>query len=243
MKADLTDAKILIVDDQIANVEVLKDLLVMKGYSNILTTTDSREVIDIVIDFKPDILLLDLLMPFVTGLEVMAELKKRNLLSAYMPILVLTADATLESKQQALAGGANDFVTKPFNLVEVNLRIKNLLMNVYLMSQIQKQNELLEEKVAERTAELLKSNESIRKQNDALIEIAWIQSHVVRSPLSRMMGLIRLLQDNDESSGMPNDLVLEHIIMSANELDNVIKEITLKAFDANIFEEENKNDV
>lgn len=238
MKADLTDAKILIVDDQIANVEVLKDLLLMKGYSNIVTTTDSRNVIDIVLEFKPDILLLDLLMPFITGLEVMAELKKQDLLSAYMPILVLTADATPESKQQALSGGASDFVTKPFNLAEVNLRIKNLLMNVYLMSQIQEQNNILEEKVLERTAELMKSNEAISKQNEVLKEIAWIQSHVVRAPLSRMMGLITLLQDNDETSGMPNELVLEHIVSSANELDNTIKEITLKAFDANIFEED-----
>ena len=238
MKADLTDAKILIVDDQIANVEVLKDLLLMKGYSNIVTTTDSRNVIDIVLEFKPDILLLDLLMPFITGLEVMSELKKQDLLSAYMPILVLTADATPESKQQALSGGASDFVTKPFNLAEVNLRIKNLLMNVYLMSQIQEQNNILEEKVLERTAELMKSNEAISKQNEVLKEIAWIQSHVVRAPLSRMMGLITLLQDNDETSGMPNELVIEHIVSSANELDNTIKEITLKAFDANIFEED-----
>lgn len=238
MKADLSDAKILIVDDQIANVEVLKDLLFMKGYTNIYTTTDSRDVMNMVHEIKPDILLLDLLMPYITGLEVMADLKKQNLLSAYMPILVLTADATPESKQQALSGGASDFVTKPFNLAEVNLRIKNLLMNVYLMSQIQEQNNILEEKVMERTAELIKSNEAITKQNNVLKEIAWIQSHVVRAPLSRMMGLITLLKDNDESSGMPNELVLEHIVNSANELDNTIKEITLKAFDANIFEED-----
>jgi DNA-binding response OmpR family regulator len=222
----------------IANIEVLKDLLLMKGYSNIVTTTDSRNLIDIVLDFKPNILLLDLLMPFMTGLEIMAELKKQNLLSAYMPILVLTADATSESKQQALSGGASDFVTKPFNLAEVNLRIKNLLMNVYLMSQIQEQNNILEEKVLERTSELMKSNDAISKQNEVLKEIAWIQSHVVRAPLSRMMGLITLLRDNDETSGMPNELVLEHIVSSANELDNTIKEITLKAFDANIFEDE-----
>src|SRR5712691_9089049 len=98
----ITPAKILIVDDQEANVQVLERMLQREGYHNIRSTTDSRETLALFADFEPHLILLDLVMPHLTGLEVMKLLRPRIPSSMYLPILVLTADVTLESKRQAL---------------------------------------------------------------------------------------------------------------------------------------------
>lgn len=154
MNASLKDAKILIVDDQQANVEVLENLLQVKGYTQVSSVTDARKAIPAIKEIQPELILLDLMMPHLSGFELMAKIKEEGLMSRYMPIMVLTADVSMEAKQRALAGGASDFTTKPFNLVEVDLRIKNLLYNVYLLTQLRDQNVVLEEKVAERTRDL-----------------------------------------------------------------------------------------
>lgn len=154
MNISLKDAKILIIDDQPANVEILESLLQVKGYTNISSVSDARKAIPTIKEIRPDLILLDLMMPHLSGFELMSIIKEEGLLSRYMPIMVLTADVSMEAKQRALASGASDFTTKPFNLVEVDLRIKNLLYNVYLLRQLKDQNLLLEEKVAERTRDL-----------------------------------------------------------------------------------------
>jgi two-component system sensor histidine kinase/response regulator len=236
MKDDLLDAKILIVDDQIANIEVLEHLLEMKGYQNFKSESDPRNIFNIIKDFQPDLLLLDLMMPQMNGYDIMEKLKSEGIINGFMPILVLTADATLEAKKRALSGGASDFLTKPFNLTEVELRIKNLLFTVYLMQQLKNQNQNLETKVTERTSELMRINAAIQDQNIVLKDIAWTQSHVVRAPLARLLGLVSLLQLDEESSELTKGTILEYIIESANELDNIIKEISIKAYSSKIFD-------
>lgn len=240
MNENLLDAKILIVDDQESNIEVLEDLLAMRNFSNIISTKDPRMVLQLVQTEKLDIILLDLMMPYLSGFDVMSLLKSEGLLNGYMPILVLTADATLETKKNALSAGASDFLTKPFNLSEVELRIKNLLFNVYLLTQLKNQNNLLEDKVNERTKELLQNNELIKQQNEQLKDIAWIQSHVVRAPLARLMGLVELLQLNETSEDLGKEQIVEFIAQSANELDGIIRDITLKAHNSKIFEQQNE---
>jgi PAS domain S-box-containing protein len=158
----LINAKILIVDDQQVNIDVLTGLLDAKGYTSIQTTTDSRNVVRLFEEFKPDLILLDLAMPHVNGFQVMEQLKDLIPAGTYIPILVLTADITSESKQKSLAGGASDFLTKPFDLVEVDLRIKNLLETRYLQQRLENQNQILEEKVRERTAQLQVSEKKYR---------------------------------------------------------------------------------
>jgi two-component system sensor histidine kinase/response regulator len=240
MNSNLLDAKILIIDDQIANLEVLEELLILKGYTEIKSCTDSRDTENIIKEFKPDLLLLDLMMPYMNGFDVMKNLKEKGLFNANMPILVLTADITIEAKKRALSEGASDFITKPFNLTEVELRIKNLLFTVYLISQLQNQNENLDKKVKERTAQLSLINESITKQNKLLKEIAWIQSHLVRAPLARIMGLSTLLLDEDEDVINSNkNQIINYIVDSANELDVIIKDIVDKAHLAEVLEREN----
>ncbi len=146
--------RILIVDDQEANVRLLERILQQAGFGNVKSTTDSRLAIPLFAGFRPDLILLDLHMPNVDGFQIMEGLRGRIADGAYLPILVLTADITPEVKQRALAGGARDFLTKPLDATEVILRIRNLLETRVLHLQLQDQNEVLEEKVLDRTREL-----------------------------------------------------------------------------------------
>ncbi len=233
MKEDLKDARILIIDDTLANIEVLENLLMMKGYIDVKSISDSTQAIATIRAFKPELILLDLMMPQVSGFDIMEALKKETDAFALMRILVLTADITPESKKKALSGGASDFLTKPFDLTEVDLRIRNLLYTVYLLSQLTNQNAILEEKVKERTLELERNLTAIELQNKALREISWIQSHVVRAPLARMMGAISLLEIKDDT-GVSQEEIMEIVITSANEIDKTVREISAKSAEANI---------
>ncbi len=236
MNANLKDARMLIVDDQESNIAILEDLLLIKGYTQVKVTTDSREVASLVDTFEPDILLLDLMMPHMSGFEVMELLKSKGKINGFMPILVLTADATVETKQRALKDGASDFLTKPFDLTEVDLRIRNLLQTVYLLSQLRDQNLILEEKVNERTKALVEINNTITSQNETLRDIAWTQSHIVRAPLARMLGIISLLEAEIYSEELSREQMLKLIVESANELDGIIRDISSKAYASKIFE-------
>ena len=150
----LKDASILVVDDEGSNVLLLKRLLQQAGYTNVRSTTDPREVVPLYNAAPPDLILLDLHMPYIDGFAVMELLAPQIAAGTYLPILVLTADITPEAKRRALAIGAKDFLNKPFDHTEVLLRIRNLLETRHLHRQLQDQNRLLEEKVRERTLEL-----------------------------------------------------------------------------------------
>lgn len=233
MTEHLKDSRILIIDDTLANIEVLENLLLMKGYTNVRSISDSTKAIDTIKNFQPELILLDLMMPEVSGFDILEQLNKETDAFRLMRILVLTADITPESKKKALSGGASDFLTKPFDLTEVDLRIKNLLYTVYLLSQLTNQNAILEKKVAERTIELEKNLAAIELQNKALREISWIQSHVVRAPLARMMGAIALLDIKDDAGVTPEE-IMEIVVSSANEIDKTVREISSKTAQANI---------
>jgi putative two-component system response regulator len=146
-------ARILIVDDETSNLELLRRLLERAGFSRIETTSDSREASNLYVRFRPDLILLDLHMPHRDGLEVMDELNQIAEAS-YLPILMLTGDVSPEAKREALSRGAKDFINKPFHSDEVLLRIGTLLETRFLYLQIQSQNTMLEAKVRERTREL-----------------------------------------------------------------------------------------
>src|SRR5580692_12174319 len=111
----LREGRVLIVDDQEPNVLLLERLLQQAGFTNLRSSTDPHAVLSIFTEFQPDILLLDLHMPGLTGFEVMEQLKGVVGNETYFPILVLTADISVDLKQQALACGATDFLTKPFD--------------------------------------------------------------------------------------------------------------------------------
>ena len=150
----LTTSRILIVDDQPSNVMLLEGILQEEDFTSYRSLTDSREVLPTFIDYLPDLILLDLQMPYLDGFAVMKQLQACITPGDFLPILVLTADITPEAKRRALTEGALDFLTKPFDATEVLLRIKNLLQTRLLHRQLQEQNEVLDEKVRERTADL-----------------------------------------------------------------------------------------
>ncbi len=200
----LKKANILIVDDQDANIDILEGLLEMQGYTSIKTTTDPRDVLQLFASFEPDLILLDLMMPHLSGFEVMEQLKSIIAPSTYLPILVLTADATIESRQRALSEGASDFLTKPFDLIEVGLRIRNLLLTSYLMQQVQNQNQILEEKVKERTSELERTNIELniakeKAEASDRLKSSFINniSHEIRTPLNGILGFGQILTDQE----------------------------------------------
>jgi signal transduction histidine kinase len=126
-RARLRACTVLLVDDEVANLDLLEALLESEGYDRLLRTTDPREVPALVAAHAPDLVLLDLHMPHRHGLEVLADLRAATPPDEYRPVLVLTADVTGEARDSALALGARDFVTKPFDATEVLLRVENLL--------------------------------------------------------------------------------------------------------------------
>lgn len=147
-------ARILVVDDQDANVLLVRSILEESGYVYIETTNDSRQVLGLVTKFQPDLILLDLHMPNLDGYGIMQQLGSVIPSETYLPILVLTADVTRQAKQRALELGAKDFLTKPLDHMELLLRTRNLLETRALHLRQQNQNQLLEEQVQTRTAEL-----------------------------------------------------------------------------------------
>lgn len=153
----LKKARILIVDDQESNVRLLERLLQQWGYANLKSTTDPRQATALYDYWQPDLINLDLHMPYLDGFGVMEQLRPRIGEGDYVPILVLTADITPETKRRALSSGAKDFLTKPFDPIEVLLRVQNLLETRFLHVQLQKQNELLEDRVRERTQQLVEA--------------------------------------------------------------------------------------
>ncbi len=146
-------SRILAVDDSDANLLVLESILEDIGYTNVVTLSDPSQAVEMCRVFDPDLLLLDLHMPGVSGLDVMAAVRELTS-NTYLPILMLTADISSEAKVRALSTGANDFLTKPFDRMEVELRIRNLLHTRRLHLQLRDQNAELEERVAERTQQL-----------------------------------------------------------------------------------------
>jgi CheY-like chemotaxis protein len=143
-KQVIQESRILIVDDEPANVLLLERILQTVGYTNITKTTDPRKVLEFFTIYQPDLILLDLMMPHVDGIALMTQLRSRIPENTYLPIMVLTADVTPKAKQQALSLGAKDFLTKPFDATEVLLRVYNLLETRWLSVQLQQVIQALE---------------------------------------------------------------------------------------------------
>ena len=202
----LKHANILIVDDKQSNIDILESLLEESGYKHFKSTTDPRQVVSLFKSFNPDLILLDLMMPHLSGFEVMAELNSIIPPDTYLPILILTADITHEAKRRALSGGAKDFLSKPFDLYEVLLRINNLLETRYVYQQLGNQNHILEEKVRERTFDLEKAfheldhaNKDLKALDQAKVDFLSLISHEIRTPLNGIKGFTEILKSEIQS--------------------------------------------
>jgi diguanylate cyclase (GGDEF)-like protein len=144
---EILSGHILIVDDEPVNVRLLERMLISEGFKSLRCTTDSREVPALIEEFKPDLILLDLQMPHIDGFGILKHLQATTPSGEFRPVLVLTADATKETKLRALTGGAKDFVTKPFDRTEVLARVRNLLETRFLHDALQQANRALEERL------------------------------------------------------------------------------------------------
>ncbi len=153
MNINFLKAKILIIDDEPANVALLEDILEEQGYTYFRSTSDSRKALTMYEEMRPDLVLLDLNMPHLDGFQVMKQLRELEQ-DSYAPILVLTAQSDRSTRIKSLEAGARDFLGKPFDLIEVKQRIANMLEIRLFHNQTRDQNRLLELKVKERTYEL-----------------------------------------------------------------------------------------
>jgi signal transduction histidine kinase len=176
----LKKARFLIVDDESSNVRLLERLLELSKAAHVVSTTDPRCALRLLASEKPDIVLLDLHMPYVDGFTLISEIKSALAPGEYLPILVLTADITPETRQRALSRGAHDFLTKPLDSDEVLLRIRNLLETRFLHQELQRQNEALEKQVHDRTAQL----------EDTLGRLRAAQEQLVKQERLRALGMM-----------------------------------------------------
>ena len=120
-------ARVVVIDDEPVNIALLTSFLRKVGFETVESTTDSREAMSLVNRFEPDLILLDLHMPHVSGYELLEQLDPVINGSVPIPVLVLTADITEDARQRALKLGARDFISKPFRLAELEMRIGNLV--------------------------------------------------------------------------------------------------------------------
>ncbi|MGW8265071.1 MAG: HD domain-containing phosphohydrolase [Longimicrobiales bacterium] len=154
-------ARILMVDDEEANLVLLKRILEPAGYVNLKSTTKPEEVLQLCVEYRPDLLLLDILMPGKDGFEVLAEVRELVGEEGYLPVLILTSDQSPVAKRRGLSAGAQDFLTKPLSPAEVRLRVRNLLQTRFLHLELQEHNRDLEARVRRRTAELEEARSQI----------------------------------------------------------------------------------
>ena len=150
----LKTAKILLVDDEPMNVDLLQLILRDAGYPDLTSVTDSRRAVAIFADADPDLVLLDLHMPHQDGYEVLQMLRYLVPADAFVPIVVITADVTVDARRRALTAGATDFISKPYDTIEMMLRVENMLRMRFLHRELQSEKASLEQRVRERTRSL-----------------------------------------------------------------------------------------
>ncbi|SFI42397.1 PAS domain S-box-containing protein [Collimonas sp. OK307] len=189
--SEILKASILIVDDQEANVLLLEKMLRNAGYERITSTMDPRTVCPLHLEHRYDLILLDLQMPDMDGFQVMEGLKEIET-TGYLPVLVITAQPA--HKLRALQAGAKDFVSKPFDLVEVQTRIHNMLEVRLLYQKLDNYNKVLEQTVLVRTAELRESEARFKSLTELSSDWYWEQDSQgtftkVSGPVFEMLGI------------------------------------------------------
>ncbi|HSH89942.1 MAG TPA: response regulator [Ramlibacter sp.] len=188
---DTIDARILVVDDQAANVALLEETLRQAGYTHVTSTMNSLEVCALHRRNRYDLILLDLQMPGMDGFQVIEGLKT-NQRDAYLPVLVITAQPG--HKLRALQSGVRDFISKPFDLSEVRMRIRNMLEVQLLYKRLKNYSHELEAAVQERTAELRESEARYRSLTELASDWYWEQDESgnftkVSGPVLEMLGI------------------------------------------------------
>lgn len=203
-ESEVRSARILIVDDQESNISLLQQMLIEADYTFVTSTMDPHEVCALHRKHSYDLILLDLQMPGMDGFQVMEALKT-NEADSFLPVLVITAQPG--HKLRALQAGARDFISKPFDLLEVRTRIRNMLEVRMLYRKLENYSKELEQTVLERTAELRESEARYRSLTELASDWYWEQDEnmnftKVSGPVLEMLG-IRV----DNLSGNRSDAV------------------------------------
>lgn len=159
----ILSAKIMIVDDDPLSVMLMEETLAEAGYTSLTSCEDPREAVGVFIDKEPDIILLDINMPHLTGYDVLNLIREAEP-DRFIPVIVLTSQADNQARLKALELGAMDFITKPFEKAEILTRIRNMLTVRLLQKRVENENIRLEEKVRERTKELQETQHEIIKR-------------------------------------------------------------------------------
>ena len=205
--ADFVNANILIVDDQASNVDMLEQLLAESGYVQVTSTSDPTAVCAMHRKNSYDLILLDLQMPVMDGFQVIEALKAIDG-NDYFPVIVLTAQPG--HKRQALLAGVSDFISKPLDLMEVKMRIHNMLEVRLLYKKLAQHNQLLERAVEERTADLRASEARYRSLTELASDWYWEQDAngdftKVFGPVQEMLGIrvqtLTGVSDPEKTSG------------------------------------------
>jgi PAS domain S-box-containing protein len=204
-ESDFLDARLLIVDDQESNVTLLDQMLREAGYTSIASTMNPREVCALHRKNRYDLILLDLQMPGMDGFQVIEALKTNDA-DGYLPVLVITAQPG--HKLRALQAGVRDFISKPFDLVEMKTRIRNMLEVRLLYRKLENQNKALEQTVRERTAELRESEARYRSLTELASDWYWEQDESgkftkVSGPVLEMLGI--------QVDGLREDTPVRHL--------------------------------
>ena len=199
INTDVKKSSILLVDDEAANLKLLKRLLQSVGYSNVIATQDPRQVLDLFEQHRCDLILLDLNMPHMDGYEVMKQLKV-NAGDDMPTILTLTAQHAQEFKLQALDNGAIDYVTKPFDSNELLSRVNNLLTVHMAGKLVRYRNEILEQTVKERTKQLHETRLQVVRRLGRAAEYRDNETglHIIRmSKMAALLGKAAGMSDYD----------------------------------------------
>lgn len=203
---DILSAHILIVDDQETNVQLLEQFLSEADYAHVSSTMNPQEVSGLHRKNAYDLILLDLQMPGMDGFQVMNELKCNDT-DSYLPVIVLTAQPN--HKLRALQAGAKDFISKPFDFLEVKTRINNMLEVRLLHKKLANYSKELEQTVLERTAELRESEARYRSLTELASDWYWEQDEMgsfskVSGPVLEMLG-VQVAPSTDNSSAIWNE--------------------------------------
>lgn len=203
-------AKILIVDDNLKNIQVLGTILKEANYS-VGFSTDGLQAVNL-LKKKNDyeLILLDVNMPVMNGYDT-CRIIRNELFLTEIPIIFLTAHSEVENIIEGFEAGAQDYVRKPFNARELLVRVNTHLQLKYKNDEIKKMNQTLELKVAERTAELVSANKKLSMMDKAKSDLLTLLSHELRTPLTGIMGFAKLLSDsvNDEEQKLFVDYLLD----------------------------------
>jgi signal transduction histidine kinase len=202
----LRQGRVLMVDDEVRSLCLLESVLDRLRFKHLRKLTDSTRILEEFEEFQPDLIITDIEMPELDGIQLVEQIRNYLPREAYLPILVLTGSHDPQLKRRALLAGATDILFKPFDSSEMQMRVRNLLQTRMQYLEIQGQNRVLEQKVTERTAELQKALADLQASQRQVVqqerfrafgEMAGGVCHDFNNALMAIIGYTELLLQND----------------------------------------------